>query len=264
MLNKLEEYKIDLQRNKSDKTVKSYMNKVENFLKFADGKELSQELLQEYLDSRNEMSYSTLNTDKVAITGYMRLLGIDNVNVKFKSKKAKTVATYVTEEDYQKLMNHVIENTERNRKDIPKYKVLVMLGGRCGLRPSEAMGLTKENILKNNRIKIVEGKGDRDREVSLSEENMKILQEYVNTVEENVLFPFTYKTYAEHFRNYARVLNKEGVYTPHSLRHLTATRLLNNRANPKEVAEFLGNGVDVVLSTYGHLTEARLDEMALD
>ncbi len=74
-------------------------------------------------------------------------------------KKHKKLPVYIDEEIFVKLISNLISR---------HHKIACLLAFESGLRISEVTGLKKENFdFKNNRIKVINGKGGKDRWVML-------------------------------------------------------------------------------------------------
>jgi integrase/recombinase XerC len=121
----------------------------------------------------------------------------------------------------------------------------------AGLRISEALDLTQEDITKNDRI-IVTGKGNKQRSVPL----LPIVREALEKYHEAC--PYAQKSGGalfvgqrgeklnaavaqRHLRHLRRQLNLPDSVTPHALRHSFATHLLTSGADLRSLQELLGH-----------------------
>ena len=124
-----------------------------------------------------------------------------------------------------------------------------------GLRVSEAAGLRIGDIDFENREAIVRGKFDRDRIVPLTQGAACFLKKYLgkrlNQVDDNVFLGLRAKGFhrpmrgshiSRIFREYLRKFNMDcPEISTHSVRHSTATHLLDNGASVRHVQELLGH-----------------------
>lgn len=131
-----------------------------------------------------------------------------------------------------------------------------------GLRVSEASGLKVGDIDFEKRLMVVRGKFDRDRMVPVSEVARDFLCHFLGTRianREDWVFP-GYKDHlrscsiSEHFREILRSCNLDRPeVSTHSLRHSTATHLLENGASIRHVQELLGHGTIESTARYTHV-----------
>jgi integrase/recombinase XerD len=152
-------------------------------------------------------------------------------------------------------INYILESLDVITKQGLRDRALFELIYSSGLRVSEASKLYIRDINFERREMIVRGKFDRDRIVPISRVAKRFLQLYLkerlsHTVEP--VFTSVYKTepvrglkpesISEHFRDLLRRfdLDKKEVST-HSIRHSTATHLLDNGASIRHVQELLGH-----------------------
>ena len=123
-----------------------------------------------------------------------------------------------------------------------------------GLRMSEAVNLKMGSIDFEKRELVVRGKYDRERVVPLSDVARDFLERYAgerkNALEEYV-FPGSRMGKASAMRRtsmsriFRELLERSGINKPelctHSIRHSTATHLLDNGAGVRQVQELLGH-----------------------
>lgn len=128
-----------------------------------------------------------------------------------------------------------------------------------GLRSEEARSLEAKHINLEERICIVRGKGKRDRYVPFSQTAGKFLLKYMKDGRKRLLkvmgnkdhrrFAFlsstgqmTSKVLMKQMKKYLKDCGLSGRgYTVHSIRHSTATHLLENGASIRYVQELLGH-----------------------
>lgn len=134
------------------------------------------------------------------------------------------------------------------------------------LRCSEALKTKwREVDLKNRTLRVSKGKGERDRYVPLSLVAAGFLKKWKRKNWEgrdSFLFPgyyenpLTYSCIAVHFKKHLRRagIEKEGL-TIHSIRHSTATHLLEAGADVRYVNELLGHKSMETTVRYTHPSE---------
>lgn len=137
----------------------------------------------------------------------------------------------------------------------------------CGLRVSEAVGLTVARISLHERAVRVMGKGARERMVPLGERARKDLGEYLSSVRPSLLGrssvdelflgrggkKLSRKTVWKIFKRLAASAGLEAKV--HTLRHSFATHLLQGGADLRSVQELLGHADIGTTQIYTHVSQ---------
>lgn len=145
----------------------------------------------------------------------------------------------------------------------------------CGLRVSELVGLTLEQVNLRQGVVRVFGKGSKERLVPLGEEAIGWIERYVcegrplllGGRPSDVLFPsqrgeqMTRQTFWHRIKHHARVAGIDKHLSPHTLRHAFATHLLNHGADLRVVQMLLGHSDLSTTQIYTHIARARLQEL---
>ncbi len=154
-------------------------------------------------------------------------------------------------------------------------KAMLELLYASGLRVSELVGLTMEQMsLRQGLVRIV-GKGGKERLVPLGElaiteveSYMKFArQELLSNKQSDVVFPskrgqmMTRQTFWHRIKLYALRAGIETALSPHTLRHAFATHLLNHGADLRVVQLLLGHSDLSTTQIYTHVARARLQEL---
>ena len=145
-----------------------------------------------------------------------------------------------------------------------------------GLRVSELVSLTTENMsLRQGVVRII-GKGDKERLVPMGEEAIYWIQEFfqqarpilLNHEQSNVVFPskrgvqMTRQTFWHRIKHYAQLAGIESdKLSPHVLRHAFATHLVNHGADLRVVQMLLGHSDLSTTQIYTHVAKARLKSL---
>ncbi len=151
-------------------------------------------------------------------------------------------------------------------------KAMLELLYASGLRVSELVGLTMENISLRQGVVRVVGKGSKERLVPLGEEAMHwvacFLREgrgaLLGTSSSDVLFPssraqqMTRQTFWHRIKLYAERAGIAVELSPHTLRHAFATHLLNHGADLRVVQMLLGHADLSTTQIYTHVARERL------
>jgi site-specific recombinase XerD len=152
-----------------------------------------------------------------------------------------------------------------------KTRVLLSLGYGCGLRAGEIVHLKVKHIdTAQSIIRIVQGKGRKDRNVMLSGEMLDLLRQWwkarpsrgeaTTPLEERWLFPgrrpgepLTARQLSRLFRETAAAAGiKKGV-TLHTLRHSFATHLLEDNTHIRILQALLGHAKLETTARYAHV-----------
>ncbi len=150
--------------------------------------------------------------------------------------------------------------------------VLELLYG-SGLRVGEVAGLTLDRVdLDRGRV-LVLGKGDKEREVPMSDFAVVAIREYLQAGRPlmapegsaHLFFnrkkkPFSTRDMRSMVGRYGDTLLPGRRVTPHTLRHSFATHLLEGGADIRAVQELLGHASVATTQRYTHVSRARLFE----
>ncbi|MEB0077009.1 site-specific tyrosine recombinase XerD [Pseudomonas sp. CCI3.2] len=145
----------------------------------------------------------------------------------------------------------------------------------CGLRVTELISLTLEQVNLRQGVLRVMGKGSKERLVPMGEEAIVWIERYMrdarsellNGRPSDVLFPslrgeqMTRQTFWHRIKHHAMVAGISKSLSPHTLRHAFATHLLNHGADLRVVQMLLGHSDLSTTQIYTHVARARLQEL---
>jgi integrase/recombinase XerD len=250
-------------RNRTRNTIKAYVHAVSQYaLHFGCGPEL--------LDLEDVRSYQLhLMRDKQVPAGtfqitvaalrflYCTTLGKDWKlgNIPY-AKAPKTLPTVLSQAEMLRLFA-AISNL--------KHRAIVMTIYSAALRVSEAAALRVEDIDSQRMlIHVNQGKGRKDRLVPLSERLVVVLRDYYRACRpRGWLFPGPDGDRPITAGTIGRVVKRAGTslgkrVTPHTLRHSSATHLLEAGYNIRSVQGVLGHARLTTTDVYSHVTRQRL------
>jgi integrase/recombinase XerD len=190
----------------------------------------------------------------------------------------------------EKLPNVISENKlneaisrECNHQEvlILRDKAIIEVLYGSGLRVSELIKLSLNDISFNLGFIRCRGKGNKERIVPLGEPGIKIIEEYVSFSRQILiarnLRPTSLDRNALFLNAKGRPLSRQGVWCilkkwaekngldinvyPHLLRHSFATHLLDNGADLRSVQEMLGHADISTTQIYTHLSRKRILEV---
>lgn len=157
-------------------------------------------------------------------------------------------------------------------------KAIVEILYGCGLRVSELIKLSFNDISFDLGYLRCKGKGDKERIVPIGEPALVVLGEYINTSRQiilsqnkkpcaedrNTLFlnskgrPLSRQAIWQILKKWAKKQGLDSNIYPHILRHSFATHLLENGADLRSVQEMLGHADISTTQIYTHLSKKRL------
>jgi len=183
----------------------------------------------------------------------------------------RTLPSLLSREEVEALISWYTVNTHAGLRN----RAMIELLYSCGLRISELLDLSINNIDFTDGFLTVRGKGSKERVVPMGESALRLLREYLDRARQSFLGKE---------RNHFVILNSRGKrmsrmgawkivhaaavgagickpLSPHTLRHSCATHLLEGGADLRSVQEFLGHADIGTTQVYTHLVSAYLLEM---
>lgn len=164
-------------------------------------------------------------------------------------------------------------NEKRTDKLKDRDQALVMLMFASGLRASEVVNLTFNQVDFDNRIMKVSGKGNKDRLVPFTNSAKEAMLNYINGLRKDLLKEDTKYIFLNSQGNKMTVRGleyildeieaKTGLYGkihPHMLRHSFATKMLNRGADLRTIQELLGHSSIETTSIYTHVAYENMKE----
>lgn len=153
-------------------------------------------------------------------------------------------------------------------------KAMLELLYATGLRVTELVSLTLDQLnLEQGGIRVV-GKGNKERLVPLGEQAVDCIYQYLKSSRPallkgatDVVFPskrglqMTRQTFWHRIKYYAQVAGINHDISPHTLRHAFATHLVNFGADLRVVQLLLGHSDLSTTQIYTHVAKARLQEL---
>ena len=186
-------------------------------------------------------------------------------------KQEKRLPKCLDLEQVQKLLEAPGDADLLSARDKAMLEVLYS----SGIRVSELVELTMEDIDLTEGVLRVTGKGKKDRLTPIGSQAINALQKYFEmrnadpkfTVQGNTRVFLNKHGEALSTRSVRRKLDKYLVQagldpgiSPHTLRHSFATHLLNNGADLRSVQELLGHQSLSTTQIYTHLTTSRVKD----
>ena len=209
---------------------------------------------------KSNYSYSHIANTSVALERYMTFLKRP-LKLGRPRKPKQIVKNVLTEGEVARILAVCKNERERAILSILVYS---------GIRNKELCGLKPEDVdFDNQYLKIIGGKGSKDRLAYISRECTKDVIEYVGKYKRKDTYLFTtlredrqYNGWA--LRKMVKVVSKRAgvkkrVY-PHLLRHSLACNLLNRGANIMTIKEQLGHADIRTTMLYARSTPQRVQQ----
>ena len=259
---------LEVEKGYSEKTIREYSYDLQMFNNFTEAKPLENrtttDLRRFFLYLKRDKSYAprSLHRKICSLKSFYKFLKkeafISNPAESIESPKIpKSLPKTISIEEAFTLLN--APKTLRDRT------VLYLLYG-TGMRVSELSDLNIENLdLKNRLIRIVEGKGNKDRIIPLPDLIVPVLQEYLEARRKDkdpsalILnrsgHRLTSRSIQRLVKKYREQTNfQEKKVTPHTLRHAFATHLLANSVDIRVIQELLGHASLSTTQLYTHVS----------
>jgi integrase/recombinase XerD len=177
----------------------------------------------------------------------------------------------ISEQGVEKLLSTPPRDTALGSRDRAMLETMYA----SGLRVSELVGLTLNELDLTTGLVRVVGKGGRERIVPLGEEASESLREYLGQARSDLLKaqltdavfvtrrggPMTRQAFWQLIKRYAQQAGIGAEFSPHTLRHAFATHLLNHGADLRTVQMLLGHTDLSTTQIYTHVARARLQSL---
>ena len=266
----------------TDQSVKSYQNDLKMYCYFLKKKgiekvnDIHNDNIKAFLKNRNENeSSSTIAHNLTVIKNFHKYLIKESI-VK------EDVSLFISRPKQQKKLPKALTTEEINKLlDIQlitpfdyRNKAMLELMYGAGLRVSELVNLTTNQIdMTNNMIRIM-GKGRKEREIPIGEYGIYYLKQYLG--KRHYLLKNNHQEDALFLNNHGKKMTRQGFFkilkglllskglnpnfSPHTLRHSFATHLLSHGADLRSIQEMLGHSDISTTKIYTHISDEKVRE----
>jgi len=264
---------LEIEKNYSRHTLLNYRLDLEDFAKFLGGSPLERVdylNLRKYLAALKEKNLKSRTVYRkisclrsffkfLAREGYIKTNPVLSL---VSPKQEKHLPSFLTEEEIIKLIEAPQGKDDRSLRD----RAILETFYSTGMRISELVGLSLEDLDFISGVVKAKGKGKKERLLPIGEKALRAIKNYLDKRKKTADAVFLNKSGGRlsdrGVRNivskYIRIMNLRQGISPHTFRHSFATHLLNRGADLRSVQELLGH---VNLSTtqiYTHLTTDKL------
>ncbi len=256
-------------RRYSNRTIKTYIEAIKVFLKYFQDRDPSEISNKDFI---------LFNTNFILKNGYSASYQNQVINaIKLFYLKVENKTLSIEDIERPKRYNplpKVIpkEMVEKMLTPIPnfKHKTALTIIYACGLRRSELINLRLIDLdSKRRTITIVNGKGQKDRVLPVSEKLMKMIIKYYKLYRPSTYLiegQFKGNSYSETslekiFHKYLGKIYKNHNFTLHCLRHSYATHLLEAGVSLRYIQELLGHKSSKTTEIYTHVSMTGLQNI---
>ena len=279
---------LKLERSLSDNSISAYINDINNFIIFLKSKDLGglkysdidSSLIRDFLENFYQSGKSTYSQARVvsgikSFFGYLLLeekIDINPTELIESPKLSKKLPDTLNVEDIEKILSSInIDNFEglRNRAIIETLYS-------CGLRVSELINITYQNLFLDIGFIKVLGKSSKERLVPIGKSAIKYIKLYNERFRNNMKvksgnegYLFLNRRGSKISRNMIfiiiknisdKILLKKKI-SPHTFRHSFATPMIEGGADLRAVQEMLGHESITTTEIYTHLNREYLREV---
>ena len=267
---------LEIEKNYSKHTILNYRLDLEDFYKFLGGLELKKVdylLLRKYLAVLKEKKLGARSIGRrlSALRSFFKFLTRDSylktnpILMLSSPKLEKHLPGFLTEEEVSRLIESAGAKNEKGERGLRDRAILETFYS-TGLRISEVVSLSTQDIdFISGTIKVF-GKGKKERIVPIGDTAIKSIRSYLAKRKKQNAAIFLNKNgsriTARGVRGivgkYIHLTGMRHGISPHTLRHSFATHLLNRGADLRCVQELLGHANLSTTQVYTHITTERL------
>jgi site-specific recombinase XerD len=283
---------LEVERNVSRLTIRNYGHYLRRFVQwfmdhgYTELKQLDQDVVRQYRvylaryedDKGRTLSKKTQSYHAIALRSWLKWLVKNDVAVlqpekidlpKVESRQMR----FLSVENVERLLSQPSLSSKTGLRDKALLEVLFS----TGLRVSELVSLSRDQVDTSRREFGVIGKGRRPRVVFLSDRAAEWLDRWLNSREDNWRPVFirlsrekpdlladgeemrlTTRSVQRLVDSYCRKAKLPVKISPHGIRHSFATDLLFNGAGLRDVQEMLGHKNIATTQIYTHVTRPQL------
>lgn len=283
---------LEIEKDRSQKTIENYDHYLERFLKWAKvspPSEITDELVRQYRLHLNRLSDEkgrplkriTQNYHVIALRNFLKYLAKRDVKT-LSADKVELGKTGSRQIDFLEIeeIERMFQAADGSSLKALRDRAILELLFSSGLRVSELVNLNQDQVnLKTGEFS-VRGKGGRVRVVFVSDRAKSALERYMekrsdidpalfarvgikhlekkNKNDDLRITPRTVQRIVKYYALKAGIVKD---VHPHTLRHSFATDLIQNGADIRSVQEMLGHSSVTTTQIYTHVTNKQLKEV---
>lgn len=288
----LKSYKsyLQIEKSLSQNSIDAYTTDVIRFYEFLkiNGQVIAPEKIapahiQEFLAYIHELGLSAYTQSRIlsGLKSFFNYLLIEEVidtdpaSLIEMPKLGRKLPDILSVDEIDALMAAIDHSTPEGQRNRAMLEVLYS----SGLRVSELIELRLSNIFYDIGFLKIQGKGNKERLVPVSEQALKHMNIYMNHIRTHIAIKTGYENYAflnKRGKKLSRVMvftiiknlgNKAGLnkkISPHTFRHSFATHLIEGGADLRAVQEMLGHESITTTEIYTHIDSSYLKQIIQD
>ncbi|MGC6367741.1 MAG: tyrosine-type recombinase/integrase [Candidatus Marinamargulisbacteria bacterium] len=251
-------------------TIQAYKSDIEHFYSITNVKYPQKQHITLFLNQLNNEQFtkSSIARKMSALRLYLTYLSVkknkDVPDVKdmFTSNLALKLPKLIAKADLEKVLSYSFKTTKNSKRN----DLIVALLYYCGCRVSEVANLKRKCVF-NEHI-IITGKGNKQRLIPIAEVVKQKLKAYLTSQEfeqgADYLFmgaknnPITRQTISNILSDLKKACGIKGRLSPHTMRHMFASFLLEQGMDIREVQLLLGHASIKTTEIYTHLDKTKL------
>ncbi|MGM9969320.1 MAG: site-specific tyrosine recombinase XerD [Anaeroplasma sp.] len=278
-------YHLEDDLRASHNTIAAYISDLEQYAEFLnkyekidDVDQIERDDIQKYIQSmkRKNLSKTSIIRKIIAIKDFHKYLYKEGITKEDPAKHVnvpkpdKILPTVLSQEEINRMISSIKGDEPLDLRNRAMIETLYA----AGLRISELLSLTIQNIHLREKYLVVIGKGNKERMIPLGEMAVIALRKYIEKgrdkiakTKSNLLF-FNYKGEAMSRQGFFKYIKKlasecgiEKEISPHTIRHSFATHLLEGGTDLRIVQEMLGHEDISTTQIYTHIDKSKLKNM---
>lgn len=277
---------LTVEKNLSENTIDAYRRDLIRYLTFltdsgvTSAEAISTEEISQFITELKQfdLSPSTIARNFSSVRNYHHFLIADNraevdpTNILENPRLPDRLPDVLNYEEVRSILEVIQPEDSYKLRDRAMFETLYA----CGLRVSEVITLTQQNVFEEELILRILGKGKKERLVPIGDTALYWIKRYEGDARSG--FAVAGRSHDVLFlNNRGKGLTRMGVWkklqeyiksagidkhvTPHTFRHSFATHLLEGGADLRAVQEMLGHSDISTTQIYTHLDKSYLQEV---
>lgn len=263
--------KCKYQRKLSDKTIKAYSIDLKQFYKQVSSLDNKEALNSYFYKLHNEYKPKTVKRKIASIKAFYHYLEFEELvehnplhKIDTRFKEPLLLPKTISSQDITKILKTI--HQYNNSKDIAIIELIIC----TGMRVSEISNLKKENMNINEKIIRIYGKGNKERILSIDNENLLLaLRTYIKEYPHNCEYFFINRLQSKvseqsirfMIKKYTKLAGINKNITPHMFRHTFATMLLEEDVDIRYIQTILGHSSITTTQIYTHVNNIKQREI---
>lgn len=280
---------LKLEKSLSENSIEAYNNDLKKIVDYLDinkinikPEQIQLENLQNFLEWLNQFNISNRTQARIisAIKTFYKFLMIEELIETNPSKLleapriGRKLPDVLSVEEIDKMISIIdLSSSEGHRN-----KAIIETLYSCGLRVSELVNLKISDLFFALKFIKIEGKGDKERIVPISERAINYIELYKNTIRNQMFIHSGHEDFVflnrkgkqlsriQIFNIVKKLAQEVGIkknVSPHTFRHSFASHLVDGGADLRAVQEMLGHESITTTEIYTHLDNEYLRDTIL-